>query len=665
MKKKLTKVLSIILACILLTVNIEAANFKDVKQNHWAKSYIEKCADLGFINGYTDGSFKPDGSIKFLELLKMVSNLLNVSESEMQTAESIYGAQLNKLQPATWARPYILKCLQKGVINMDTINTAAKTGNPSMIKDKAQNSSSRSDTAIIFAKAMGLQPVPTSLSYNDSSEINDKVIPYIGALQKVGVLNPKGNDKGMFRPKDPLSRAEVSKMLSIAYDYVSTHGNSGNSGSMVVPTQPNKTVTGTFKNTFSSYITIADAIGNLKVYSYPASVTKTLNGAPTFDSNIVEGMEVTLTLQGDTVIRADFKQVEKTIDSVIKEVPSRSYNVKFEYKENNKTQTITLDVQNATITLDGNKATIDDLKEGYEAKVTYKMDKAIKLDAKRNQNFAGFFEEFRSSGREMRVYYKPEYNSRKSDYYVLNEYVYLNKSNKSVRATDLVRSSNTNPFVKGQPINFEFDRSGKSVTGVYYEFDSRIKDGHIFGYIAYDVNSTDNKISVSPKNYKSSTKYDIVDLDLDRNVYVNINGRDNRISNLRRDMLVNITMKDGYVYEIEVINSTGITSGYEKGIFSGELVDVDTRNHQISFDTYNAPWNNDNNLISEGVNTFEYDERTKFYIDNKAYSLYDFEYNIFSILDKDYYNYQVTIKTGERTYADRRVVVLEVSINKF
>lgn len=403
----------------------------------------------------------------------------------------------------------------------------------------------------------------------------------------------------------------------------------------------------------------------MKVYSYPGSVTKTLNGAPTFDSNIVEGMEVTLTLQGDTVIRADFKQVEKTIDAVIKEVPSRSYNVKFEYKENNKTQTVTLDVQNATITLNGNKATIDDLKEGYEAKVTYKMDKAIKLDAKRNQNFAGFFEEFRSSGREMRVYYKPEYNSRKSDYYVLNEYVYLNKSNKSVRVRDLVGNSNVNPFIKGQPINFEFDRDGKSVTGIYYEFDSRIKDGHIFAYIYYDVKYSDNKISVSPKNYKSSTKYDIVDLDLDRNVYVNINGRDNRISNLRRDMLVNITMKDGYVYEIEVINSTGITSGYEKGIFSGELVDVDTRNHKISFDTYNAPWNNDNNLISEGVNTFEYDERTKFYIDNKAYSLYDFEYNIFSILDKDYYNYQVTIKTGERTYADRRVVVLEVSINKF
>lgn len=35
-------------------------SFKDVPQDHWAFAYVEAGKDLGIVNGYPDGTFKPD-----------------------------------------------------------------------------------------------------------------------------------------------------------------------------------------------------------------------------------------------------------------------------------------------------------------------------------------------------------------------------------------------------------------------------------------------------------------------------------------------------------------------------------------------------------------------------------------------------------------------------
>ena len=53
------------------------SKFTDI-ENHWAKIHIEKLEAYGIVNGYEDGTFRPDESITRAEAAVMVSNALTV-----------------------------------------------------------------------------------------------------------------------------------------------------------------------------------------------------------------------------------------------------------------------------------------------------------------------------------------------------------------------------------------------------------------------------------------------------------------------------------------------------------------------------------------------------------------------------------------------------------
>lgn len=51
--------------------------FKDVNTEHWAYEAIEKLAEQGIINGYSDGTFKPDEPVTRAELATMLDRYIN------------------------------------------------------------------------------------------------------------------------------------------------------------------------------------------------------------------------------------------------------------------------------------------------------------------------------------------------------------------------------------------------------------------------------------------------------------------------------------------------------------------------------------------------------------------------------------------------------------
>lgn len=53
-----------------------ANSFNDVSARHWASDEIAVCAKMGWINGYPDGSFRPDATITRAELMAMVNRAL-------------------------------------------------------------------------------------------------------------------------------------------------------------------------------------------------------------------------------------------------------------------------------------------------------------------------------------------------------------------------------------------------------------------------------------------------------------------------------------------------------------------------------------------------------------------------------------------------------------
>lgn len=79
-EKLFIKIAGIALASALMvgmmcikTPNAQAATtqFSDVKSTHWGASAITKAVSKGYVDGYTNGTFKPDASVTRAEFLKM------------------------------------------------------------------------------------------------------------------------------------------------------------------------------------------------------------------------------------------------------------------------------------------------------------------------------------------------------------------------------------------------------------------------------------------------------------------------------------------------------------------------------------------------------------------------------------------------------------------
>lgn len=70
--------------------------FKDVKSNHWAVEYIKVCVENGWLYGYTDGTFRPDQTIKLEEAATVALRLLGYTSEDL--AGSYPTAQLSKFE---------------------------------------------------------------------------------------------------------------------------------------------------------------------------------------------------------------------------------------------------------------------------------------------------------------------------------------------------------------------------------------------------------------------------------------------------------------------------------------------------------------------------------------------------------------------------------------
>ena len=57
----------------------ETAGFPDVPSSHWAAGYIGALANEGIINGFDDGTFRPDDSVTYEQAVKMTENLLGLT----------------------------------------------------------------------------------------------------------------------------------------------------------------------------------------------------------------------------------------------------------------------------------------------------------------------------------------------------------------------------------------------------------------------------------------------------------------------------------------------------------------------------------------------------------------------------------------------------------
>lgn len=290
---KMKRIVSGILAAAMsvsMTMPAFAKTFDDLKDTKWdwAREYIEEMADMGLINGYEDGSFKPDKSITHQEGLALFARAMGSSndsnEEVIEFALEKYGSLLDTYN--IYAKEEVAFLLYRGALKVTELDKYLK----GTVKDEPMK---RYEAAVIITKAMGKESeaknsVLTDLEYTDTLEIPIEAINYVYFVTQEGLMNGMGNNT--FSPNTDVLRSQMAVMLYRTVDKLALSIEEGKLVSI---------------DTAGRCITAKDAEGYQYLIGYSDSVVMNVEGEPTQYKEVPTGVDAVFTYSGDSLIYVD------------------------------------------------------------------------------------------------------------------------------------------------------------------------------------------------------------------------------------------------------------------------------------------------------------------------------------------------------------------------
>lgn len=162
--------------------------------NHWAKTYIQEFLDKGYVNGYGDGTFRPDNSITRAEFIKIVNKVFGFNQKSQDN----------------------FKDVSKDKWYYDEVSIAKEAGYINGYEDgtfRPNDEITREEMAKIIATIKGAKG-DGKINFKDSDKISNWAKPYVDALEDMSVLQGYGNDE--FSPKNDTTRAETVKVMKFS-----------------------------------------------------------------------------------------------------------------------------------------------------------------------------------------------------------------------------------------------------------------------------------------------------------------------------------------------------------------------------------------------------------------------------------------------------------------
>ena len=185
-KRLLAAALAAALACT------PAAAFTDT-DGHWAAAAIDKWSQqYGVLQGYDDGSFRPDNSITRGAFAGILDRFL-----QFQSASA--AGTFSDLADSSWA---------EAILKLNAAGVYLGNSGQALPKDPI----TRQQAVAMVARAFHVDAETTNLPYSDADKISDYAKPYIAEMTSRGYLTDAKD--GAFRPTDPLTRAELVGILN-------------------------------------------------------------------------------------------------------------------------------------------------------------------------------------------------------------------------------------------------------------------------------------------------------------------------------------------------------------------------------------------------------------------------------------------------------------------
>ncbi|HHV79121.1 MAG TPA: hypothetical protein GXX40_05845 [Firmicutes bacterium] len=171
-----------------------APQFADVA-GHWAADFLQFMAEKGFIDGYEDGSFRPDRTISREEFITVLVRAKGLSVS----AGSANVPTFNDVDKSRWSYPYISTAVSVGMLRPVEYGYKLDPAKPIP----------RSEMASLLVRAAGLEAELSKtgrlITFSDLGDKNDMA----SAAVTLGHGLMDGYPDGTFRPKGSTTRAEA------------------------------------------------------------------------------------------------------------------------------------------------------------------------------------------------------------------------------------------------------------------------------------------------------------------------------------------------------------------------------------------------------------------------------------------------------------------------
>ena len=109
----MTRKIFILTALVMMIFCVNACAFSDVQSGSWYYDNVTDMTNQGYLSGYEDGTFRPDGTVTKAELVSIVGRIAGLQESAKQNNH--------------WADGMVQTALTKGLFDWDEIPPTAQT----------------------------------------------------------------------------------------------------------------------------------------------------------------------------------------------------------------------------------------------------------------------------------------------------------------------------------------------------------------------------------------------------------------------------------------------------------------------------------------------------------------------------------------------------------
>ncbi len=217
----------ILASMLLITSSAMAVTFTDIS-GHWAEASIVTLAQKGIVNGVTDTTFAPDGTVTRAQYLKMIMETTGLKTVPARKGECL------EVNVGEWYAPYLQSALDAGLVpnqmiagyKENVVYTVDENGNATSSKVVYQGAFNgnlpitREEMAVLTQYIYQYTRTILTNTKVDISKVkpfsdNDAISDWAQVSIKQAVANGfmDGMESNMFKPKDTATRAQAATVI--------------------------------------------------------------------------------------------------------------------------------------------------------------------------------------------------------------------------------------------------------------------------------------------------------------------------------------------------------------------------------------------------------------------------------------------------------------------